>query len=287
MSIALILPDSGDACSIYRGAPWRKLGVPHATYDGKKGFNLWQSILEHDVVLMQRPFTAQQANIAQVVKDCGKKLIVDWDDPLHLLPPWNANKKAFEGCEPHLRTLAQLADVVTVTSKALHAHALAWGAKDARIIRNAIDDTFKCLPKLPRAKAVLWRGSNTHAADLDAGREYLTRMNKTHEIIFVGDAPAWAYQLRHRHFGVTDYANYIVTLHKLAPEIVAVPLADHPFNHAKSDIGAQEAWAIGAKLWHNGIGEFKDLPEVSEPRWLSDVNHLRMEVLRDFLSSRA
>jgi hypothetical protein len=97
----------------------------------------------------------------------------------------------------------------------------------------------------------------------------------------VGDAPAWAYQLRHRHFGVTDYANYIVTLHKLAPEIVAVPLADHPFNHAKSDIGAQEAFAVGAKLWHNGIGEFAQhkLLECCDVRWLSSVQHLRKEII--------
>jgi hypothetical protein len=106
-------------------------------------------------------------------------------------------------------------------------------------------------------------------------------MNKTHEIVFIGDKPAWSYTLRHRHFGVTDYVNYLTTMATLAPEIVAVPLVDHPFNLAKSDIGAQEAFLIGAKLWHNGVGEYRQhkVGECGQVRWLSEVNHIRKELL--------
>jgi hypothetical protein len=77
-----------------------------------------------------------------------------------------------------------------------------------------------------------------------------------------------------------DYTNYITVMNALAPEYVLVPLADHPFNHAKSDVGAQEAYLIGAKLIHNGIGEYKGLPETGKPRWLSEVNALRTKILR-------
>jgi hypothetical protein len=284
MSIALITPNAGEACSIYRVAPWRKLGVSTETFDGTKGFNMWQAILEHDIALMQRPFTKQQVGIAQTIKDCGRKLIVDFDDDLSCLPPWNPNRKAFDNCEQFLRSLSTLADVVTVTTPALAASAKKWGAKDVRIIPNAIDDTFKGLKRNPRTKTILWRGSSTHSADLEEGREYFTRMNVTHEIAFVGDAPSWAWKLRSKQYPVLDYCAYMSLMNSIAPEIVAVPLADHPFNHAKSDVGGQEAYAIGAKLWHNNVGEFKDLPEVSEPRWLSTVNHLRSEVICSLLS---
>jgi hypothetical protein len=77
-----------------------------------------------------------------------------------------------------------------------------------------------------------------------------------------------------------DYANYIAVMNMLAPEYVIVPLAEHPFNHAKSDIGAQEAYLIGAKLIHNGIGEYAGLPEVGKPRWLSEANVIRTKILR-------
>lgn len=285
MRMALILPDSGDACSIYRGAPWRKV-ADTTTFDGKKGFNLWQAIMEHDAVFMQRPFTSQQVDIARVARETGRKLVVDWDDDLTKVPPWNPNVKSFAQAHQHCVTLARLADVVTVTSKALADTVADWGGKPC-IIPNAIDDTFKRMLKYVRKPIVLWRGSSTHSADLEAGREKFFELNKTHEIIFVGDAPPWAYQLKHRHVPVCDYAAYMATMNTIAPEYVFVPLADHPFNRAKSDIGAQEAYAIGAKLLHNGIGEYAGLPEASQPRWLSEVNPLRSQVLNELFAIRS
>jgi hypothetical protein len=58
-----------------------------------------------------------------------------------------------------------------------------------------------------------------------------------------------------------------------------VPLVDNIFNQGKSDVAALECYLIGAKLIHSNIGEFKGLPEVGTPRWLSDVNHLRLELI--------
>lgn len=281
MKLSIIAPDNTDACYIYRGFPWEKLPIKVKSYSGKLGFQLWQAILGADVVLLQRPWTSQQVGIAQTIKETGRKLIVDWDDRLDCLPDWNPNAHHFKDCLPNLQKLASLADTVTVSSVALAGAAASWGAKRVVMVPNAIDVTFQGMQTHPRQPIVLWRGSNTHSADLEEGREYLKAMNDTHEIVFFGDKPAWAYTLRHRHFAVSDYANYITTMNALAPEYVAVPLVDHPFNHAKSDVGAQEAFLIGAKLWHNGVGEFRQhrVNELGQVRWLSDVNHKRMELI--------
>jgi hypothetical protein len=177
-------------------------GIELHVFNGGAGFLLWEAVMRSDIVVLQRPCYEQQLGIATIVKACGKKLIVDWDDNLCQLPSWNPHKDAFLGCAPHVEALAKLADVVTVSSKALVA------------------------------------------------------------------------------YDIMDYTNYITVMNALAPEYVLVPLADHPFNHAKSDVGAQEAYLIGAKLIHNDIGEYKDLPETGKPRWLSEVNALRTKILR-------
>lgn len=286
MKLSIISPDLSEACFIYRGHPWKKLPVDIQLFDGKRGFNLWSAIMEADAVLVLRPFTQQQVEICKVIKHCGKKLLLDYDDDYTKMPPWNPNKKAFEGCLPNLQAMAQLADAVTVCSTALLETVAGWGAKRVVKIPNAIDDSFKTMkPSAHRSQCVLWRGSSTHAGDLYTGKDAFVSMNKTHEIVFVGAIPDFAHELKHRHIPVSDYAAYIATMNSIAPEYVFVPLADHAFNYAKSDIGAQEAYLIGAKLLHNSIGEYNGLPEVGETRWLSSVNPLREKVLNDIYSS--
>jgi hypothetical protein len=282
MKLSVICPDTTDACAIYRAHPWAKLGVQTEFYSGKNGFQLWQAVISADVVLLQRPWTSQNIGIAKTIKDAGKQLLLDYDDDLSCLPAWNHNAHHFEGCLPHLQSLCSLADAVTVATPALAAAVTAWGAKRVVIVPNAIDDSLRGIVRHPRKPVVLWRGSGTHSADLESGREYLTEINKTHELVFFGDKPAWAYTLRHRFFAVTDYCNMLTTMATLAPEIMAVPLVDHPFNHAKSDVAAQEAALIGAKLWHNGVGEFRQhkVNEIPEIRWLSSVQHLRAELIQ-------
>jgi hypothetical protein len=86
---------------------------------------------------------------------------------------------------------------------------------------------------------------------------------------------------KYRQFPVSDYSNFICLLNSLAPEYLVVPLVDHPFNRAKSDVAAQECYLVGAKLMHNGTGEFAGLPESGTPRWLSEVNPLRQQIIEE------
>ena len=289
MKLSIISPNLGEACFLYRGHPFTRLPIEYRLYDGSKGFTLHDAIMFGDAVLMCRPFTAQQVEICKVIKGAGKALIIDFDDNYACLPSFNPNKKAFDGCLPNLQAMMKEADAVTVSSQALVDAVTAWGAKKAVLVKNAIDDSFKSMvPKQERSKTLLWRGGPSHSGDLYAGRETFKRMNKTHEIVFVGAVPDFAYELRHKHVPTSDYAAYLVAMNNVAPEYVYVPLVDCPFNHAKSDCAASEAYLIGAKLIHSNFGEFAGLPETGTPRWLSDVNHLRMEVLNGlFHSSRA
>ena len=280
-NVSIISPDLGEACYIYRGRPWTQLGIDYRTYDGEKGFHLFDALMFGDAVLMLRPWSAQHVSIAQTIKDLNKRLILDFDDDYTCLNPYNPNAHHFEGCLPHLQSLCRLADHVTVATQPLAIAATEWGAKQVTVIPNAIDDSLKGIYHSPdRTKSVIWRGSNTHCEDIESAKQtFFDFANRGYELVFFGDKPNWSYQLKHRFYGVTDYSNFLSSMAKTGAEYFLVPLVDNKFNRAKSDIAAQEAWLCGCKLIHSNIGEFKGLPEVGTPRWLSDVNHLRLELI--------
>jgi hypothetical protein len=129
----------------------------------------------------------------------------------------------------------------------------------------------------------VWRGSKTHAGDVEVGKAKFFELSRTHKFVFFGKPPVWANTLRHEHVPETHYVTFMALLHRCAPEFLFVPLADVPFNHAKSDIAAQECYAVGARLIHNGVGEYAGLPETQEPRWLSTVNEQRVLAIKEAL----
>ena len=287
IKVAIVTPEQGDACSIYRAVgPYSKLeGIDLQVYDASKGFLLWQAVLQNEVILLHRPWLPIHVSIAETIKACQKKLIVDWDDDLTAVPAWNPNRKHFEQCQSQIRRLCELADAVTVTTPALAEKVVELGAKNVRMIRNALDDTFKALPKLPRKKVVAWRGSGTHSADLDLCRKPLRELHaKGYGVHFFGDCPPYAWEFAdYKHTPVADYVAYITALNAAAPTYVLAKLVDCQFNRCKSDIVAHEAWAVGAKLIHNSIGVFDNLPEYGDVRWLSDENPLRLALLKDLV----
>jgi hypothetical protein len=289
MKIGLITPDAGDACSTYRGAgPYRKLPFELNVYDGKKGFYLWEAITNNDVIVLQRPHTKQTVNIAMTIKAFNKPLIVDWDDDLSNVPPWNPFRKHFEECLPVLESCAKLADVVTVTTLALERKAASWGANRVEIVPNAIDDSIvqSFAQKPPRNKIVAWRGSDTHSADLEASKpKILELVNQGYDAMFFGAVPTWAYEIagRYKHIEVGDYCVYLANIFRAAPEYFVYCLAEHPFNLSKSDVAAQEAYLVGAKLLHNNVGAYENLPETSEPRLLSTTNAQRIDIIKSLV----
>jgi hypothetical protein len=281
-SLSIIAPDTSDSCFLYRAWPFEKLGIQTESFSGRLGFQLFRTVINADIVLLQRPHTQQHISIAHTIKGCGKRLLIDWDDSYVNIPQYNVNAHHFKDCQPFVAELARLADAVTVTSDALKAEIESYGAKRVVKIPNAIDDSLKGIYRAPeRSKTLLWRGAvGGHQADMESGKQtFLDFAAKGYELLFFGDIAPWAYQVKHRHFTVSDYSNYLASAARLSPEYMFVPLVDNIFNQGKSDVAALECYLIGAKLIHSNIGEFKGLPEVGTPRWLSDVNHLRLELI--------
>jgi hypothetical protein len=260
MGIALITPSSTDGCAVYRS-----IGVfspdAYTLYEGRVGYSCWQAILRHPIIFMQRPFSLAHLDLITTAKALGRKVVIDWDDDLTTVPPSNPSHSYFK--DHRIWEISKLADLVLVSTPTLLA--LHPGSV---VVPNAIHPVFRNLPPQPkRRRAVVWRGSPTHDEDYFPTPQFLNLRKLGYEVIAMGSPPP---NLKpDTIIPFMDYAQYIVTLNYIAPEYVFASLADDPFNHAKSDVVAQEAYLIGAKFIHNDTAAYRNLPETAPVRWLT------------------
>ncbi len=208
-----------------------------------------------DAVFVQRPCASHHMELVQAAHELGIPTWVDLDDDIFNIPDSNMNHYIYAANNYLSYCAASLtqADVVTVTTQAL-ADSLKKYNANIQVIPNAFDDVLlgKKARKAvwPRKPLILWRGSNTHDADiLKVGRsfEHLTKAYPEWRWIFLGHKP-WVLTANmpensYNHMPWQDnLLSYFNCIDKIQPTITIVPLDDCPFNRAKSNI----AWIEGS-----------------------------------------
>ncbi len=217
-------------------------------------------ILEHDVLLLQRPFLDEHLVAMQTAHVLGRKVWCDWDDDILNVPINNGRVFTYqrEKFKQNVRLLAQAADAVTVTCEHLAKVFRAAGCKAPFIVPNALDPTLELQPpdsdKLP-VRRVVWRGGDSHNQDLlEMGKAFTSVAQELEgEVLwhFVGFNPYWLLggfpaQSAIVHGWIGDVVTYFRFISNLRPSIMAVPLVDDAFNRCKSNISVIEAAWMGA-----------------------------------------
>ncbi len=225
-------------------------------------------ILEHDVLMLQRPCDDSHVNAMQTAHILGRPVWCDWDDDVCGVPPNNPRVFLYQQEKVHknVRFLASAADAVTVTCAALASRFKSLGAGSPLIIPNALDPTLTLLPpdeeKL-RVRRVAWRGGDSHNQDLQSMGRAMPAVAQDFEgeVLwhFIGYNPYWLLngfpsESVRVHQWIGDVVTYFRFIAALRPDILAVPLVDDAFNRCKSNISVIEASWMGA------------IPIV--PRWL-------------------
>lgn len=246
----------------------------------------WSILLPFDVVVISRPHTEQLFSIVRYLKVCKKCIWIDTDDSHFSVPETNPFHKKLTSPEAiyfYLESL-KLADVITCATEGVKEEILSY-IPEAKIvvIPNAVDETlFGLTPKYhQREKVVLWRGSSTHHADLDAYKESIFQLitdYPEYKWAFMGSPSSWVNEIpedRRSIYPYMDIMHYFDTLMELKPQIMIVPLEDNKFNRCKSNISWQEGTLAGATILAS------DLPEFRKPGILRfDNNSLLREWFR-------
>lgn len=286
IKVAVLCPDPKDATSFYRGVG--PISHLKRVLSGRFEFNFirefhWASLaLECDILYLQRPFTEEAAKLCEMAKGNNKKIWVDYDDNLFLVPQSNPTHRVY-GSDKTKKAVAKcttMADHVSVSTQAIADFISPKLNKNVTVVPNAFMDNLvghlRPEGKLIDRRAILnWRGSGTHDEDLMAyGKELVDLSNEFPKWLFnfIG-APFWLVtnnmnqknlQLNKAVDPITMFETFI----KVGFSAQLVPLAFHAFNQSKSNIAWIEASFAGA------VSLVPDMPEWTKPGALVYENPL-------------
>ena len=260
----VMCPNGGDATSFYRGlGPLCHLQKQiREESDDRLEMLLvssfvWESMSMTDVLFMQRPYTDSHLKVAQMARDMGVPIIVDYDDDLFSVPTDNPSHGLYMNTAVHknIAMIVALSSHVMVSTGALKAR-LTKLNQNITIVPNAFNEKlffWRNEVNMMRQKIVFWRGSASHARDV---------ASFSHEMIDLGNArPDWVWNfVGSNPWFATDFmptkttivcppmeiVDYHKFLHKTRPAITVVPLHNSGFNLCKSNIAWMEGIFAGS-----------------------------------------
>jgi hypothetical protein len=273
ITILCIIPDVLDGTSFYRG-----IGpLSHLKRKSVLNINLvvastinWSVILPADIVFMQRPYSGEHVQVAEMAKMQSKPLWIDYDDDLFSVGVDNPSHPMYgnKNIQHNVKTLIGMADVVTASTEHL-ANKLRTLNPKVTVINNALDlSLFKYRKPNEENKQknelVMWRGSPTHVKDvLSVANQILQIHDERPDTIFefVGDRMFLVTeQMKANQFVHTpwkDCLSYQHHIYSRAPKAFIVPLMFSEFNRSKSNISMLEATFAGALTIAPKMHEFE------------------------------
>jgi hypothetical protein len=292
MSIEILydVPVVHDATSFYRAARplhgLRKL-MPELTYKTLDKWDWGTMSFSDNIFFMQRPFTKNHVVKAEIARDTGFKLWLDYDDYLLDVPTDNPTYKVYgkDEVRKNVEKLISLAHVITVSTKYLKELYEKNHPGKYVVINNAYEHTLfnhyrKPKPD-PRCKLMAWRGSATHHKDVmgyaapiistsrdPMFKDWIWRMMGDNLWFLTDLMPP---DLVHWSEGI-DIIEYFRHIYEIFPAAFMVPLNNSNFNRSKSNITWIEATHAGAvtiapkwEEWDNpGVLTYKNQTEYGD-----------------------
>ncbi len=283
--IALFCPIVDDPTSWYRGlGPYNRLCKDNnfeLVYP--QGIS-WASLVNVDVLIMQRPAMPDHFGLLVLAKNMGIKVIVDFDDDNLSVPKDNPTYPQY--CQMPVKeailNLARHCDVLTVSTKFLKQKYGIYN-KRAVIVENAIDDSllkFRILPQGERENKFLWRGTLSQTRNIQTVHASILKIAQKHpeyRFVFFGLDP---YELTERipnhevvnPMNLMDYFRAMIQIHA---KLLYYPLHQQDHSQARSHISWLEATYANTAtlayrneefnrpgcLTYNSLTEFEDTLE--------------------------
>ncbi len=193
---------------------------------------------------------------------------------------------------------AQLADVVTTPSHRLAAKFRDADVKNVTVIGNYLDRATSHFGRASRHQGVVvgWVAGLEHAADLPRleivdALSHLLEAHSDVRVLTVGVRLPLRSD-RYEHIPNVPHASLIEVTSRI--DIGVAPLADTPFNRARSDVKLKEYGAGGAAWLASPVGPYRELTEkqggllVDDQAWFETLDRLvRDRRARRRLSRRA
>lgn len=219
----------------------------------------WDFVSSLDCLYLLDPVTKWDLRLLHLARACGVSVWVDYIDDHQNVPASNPHYAMYADKVKIRANLAEMiagAQVVTTTTFTLKCRLP--GGEKAVVLPEACRWP-QC--DLPRQRVVTWRGSPTHAEDIESVLPQLAEVANLPQFslwkwaFFGFDQPDWRIAKAFRNPAeqvlwipwLPPY-DFINEWGNLAPYLHIAPIVDSPFNRCKSPLVWLEATAIGAAV---------------------------------------
>lgn len=242
-----------------------------------------------DLLHVHREHSDDVLKVVRAAKELGMAVVYDNDDDMRAVP---RNLVAYRGLSGfagervlrQLRRLLAQADVAIATSEQIAARFREYGATDVRQIENFVPNAVLDTTAPPNRDHVVmgWVAGTEHRVDVERLplREALGRaLDACPQLVVetIGISLGVRHE-RYRHVPRLDFFDLHPAM--AAWDVGLAPLADHAFNHARSNIKVKEYAALGKPWLASPIGPYAPLGEkhggrlVPDERWTEEVVRL-------------
>lgn len=259
----------------HAGCGWYRIALPFGELRKHGVETTWASRMhsdhwESDIIVAQRTcLPGPTKGYQRIAKHRGKRpvLVFELDDDLWSIDRSNRISSGFYS-EPEIRANLveniRMADAVTVSTEPLAAIVRRWNSNVTVLPNTVPAEILQWQPGHYRDRTTIgWQGSPTHDGDwfmpsvhIKTAFERLS-VGRSLEMHTVGDIPKHFPEVHpHRH---SPWQEDVHAYYRLLDWHVALaPLADTPFNRAKSDIRVLEAAALGFPVVASAVAAYED-----------------------------
>jgi hypothetical protein len=232
-----------------------------------------------EVVHVYREHDDEILQIVRHAKQRGVAVVYDNDDDMRAVPSDNVAHKDYGGYAGEvalrqIRRLVQMADLATAPSEVVVDRFREYGAEHVQLIENYVTDSALEASAPPNGELVIagWLAGAEHHLDVERLplREQLGRALDAHPQLVV-ETIGVRLGLRHERARHVERVDFLDLPPKLAEyDIGLAPIADIPFNRARSNIKVKEYAVLGRPWLASPVGPYASLGEKQGGRLVPD-----------------
>lgn len=236
-------------------------------------------VVDCDVLHIHRVHEAEVLAIVSDAKRRGIAVVYDNDDDMRAIPRNNAAHKEYGGFAGdralrEIRRLLQHADLAIAASVPIADRFSEYGAAHVEQIENYVPDAVLQATAPSNGDRVVagWLAGNEHHLDVERMplRDELGRALDANPqlVIETLGVPLGLRHERYRHVNRLDF--FDLPPHLATYDIGLAPIADIPFNRARSNIKVKEYAALGRPWLASPVGPYATLGEKQGGRLVPD-----------------
>jgi hypothetical protein len=240
---------------------------------------LGELVRGHEVLLVYRAHEEEVLQIARGAKQAGMTVIYDNDDDMRAVPRNNKSARDYGGFAGdralrQIKRLLQMSDLAIASTPTVAQRFREYGGEHVQVIENYVPDAALDASAPPNGDTVVagWLAGNEHHVDMERlplGDQFERLLERYPQLVI--ETVGVSMGLRHERYRNDPHVDFFKLPPKLAQwDIGMAPIADIPFNHARSSIKVKEYAVLGRPWLASPVGPYAPLGEREGGRLVPD-----------------